>query len=124
MLKARDRDEIIAGVLMKQLNEVKYENVREWFAALNRTVKLGCPTDDEADTVAEIKATRDVLEHNASVANEVYLRKAAKKARFALAEFIEIDDDYHLESWRLVRKIVADLATSAATKLPNIEGAQ
>jgi hypothetical protein len=114
VLKARDRDEIIAGVLMKQLNEVKYENVREWFAALNRTVKLGCPTDDEADTFAEIKATRDVLEHNAGYANDTYLRKAGKKARFANGEFIELDDDYHLESWRLVRKVVSDLATAAA----------
>jgi hypothetical protein len=117
VLKARDRAEIIAGVLAKQLNEVKYENVREWFAALNKSVKLGCPTDDEIDALAELKATRDILEHNAGIVNDTYGRKVGKKARFAAGELIEIDDNYHLACWQLLRKLVADLTTAAGEKL-------
>lgn len=67
-------------------------------------MKLGCPTDDEVDALAELKATRDVLEHNAGVANDTYVRKAGKKARYAAGEYVEIDDAYHLASWQLVKK--------------------
>jgi hypothetical protein len=117
VLRARDRDEIIAGVLLKQLDELKYENVRGWFDALNRAVKLGCPTDQEADALAEVKAVRDVLEHNAGVVNDIYVRKAGAKARYAAGDRVEIDGGYHLESWRLIKKVVADLTAAAATKL-------
>lgn len=79
VLKAVDRDEIIAGVLSKQLNELKYEAVRGWFDTLNKAVKLGCPTDDEADALAEVKATRDILEHNAGIVNDIYVRKAGRR---------------------------------------------
>ena len=116
-MKAGDRDEIIAGVLRKQLNELKYENVRDWFDALNKTVKLNCPTADEIDSIAEVKATRDLLEHNGGIANETYIRKAGTKARYAAGEQIEIDDDYHLASWQLVKKVVADLTDAATAKL-------
>ena len=47
------------------MNELKYEPLREWFAAINRAVKLDCPTGYEIDALAEIKAARDLLEHNA-----------------------------------------------------------
>lgn len=65
VLKAASRDEVLSGVIVKQLNELKYEQLREWFAAVNRAVKLDCPAEDEIDALAEIKATRDILEHNA-----------------------------------------------------------
>jgi len=60
VLNARDREEVIGGVILKQLNELKYENLREWFAALNKAVKLPCPSEDEISTLAEVKATRDI----------------------------------------------------------------
>lgn len=117
VLKAADREAVIADVIAKRLNELKYESVREWFEALNRTVRLNCPSDDEMAALAEIKATRDILEHSAGVVNAVYLRKAGSKARYADGDAIEIDDTYHLESWRLIKKVVSDLAAAAAAKL-------
>ncbi len=117
VLRASDREEVIANVLHKQLNELKYENVRDWFETLNKSVKLGCPSDDEMESVAEVKATRDILEHNGGVVNETYVRKAGRKARYSVGLRIEIDDAYHLSSWRLLKKVVTDVAESAAAKL-------
>jgi hypothetical protein len=117
ILKAGDRDEIISSVISKQLNELKYDTLREWFAAMNKAVKLDCPTDDEIERLAELKAERDILEHNAGVVNESYLRKAGTKARYASGEHIDIDDTYHLESWRLIKKIVSDVTAAAANRL-------
>jgi len=117
VLKAKDRDEIISNVLLKQLNELKYENLREWFEALNKSMKLGCPIDAEIDLLAEMKATRDLLEHNDSIVNDIYIRKSGTKARFVIGDRVEIDDAYHLASWRLIKKVVADLIAAAIAKL-------
>jgi len=81
VLKATDREEIISAVLGKQLNELKYGNLRDWFVTLNKAVDLDCPSEDEIATLAEVKAARDILEHNAGIVNEVYLRKAGNCAK-------------------------------------------
>jgi hypothetical protein len=117
VLQARDRDEIISEVIVKYLNELKYEKVHAWFEALNKAIKLDCPSEDEIDSLAEVKATRDILEHNAGVVNETYLRKAGKKARHAAGETVVIDDTYHLASWTLIKKIVTDTSTAAPSRL-------
>jgi hypothetical protein len=117
VLKAANRDEIISGVILKQLNDLKYEQLREWFASINKAVKLDCPTEDEIDALAEIKAARDLLEHNAGVVNEIYRRKAGRRACGEVGDHIEIEDAYHLESWRLIKKIVRDLPSAAVGRL-------
>jgi hypothetical protein len=117
VIKASTRDEIVSGVILRYLNELKYEHLREWFAAVNKAVELDCPAEDEIDALAEIKAARDVLEHNAGVANEIYRRKAGKRARYEIGEHIELEDTYHLESWRLMKKVVQDVTTAAMGRL-------
>jgi hypothetical protein len=117
VLKAASRDEILSGVILRQLNELKYEHLREWFAVVNKAVKLDCPAEDEIDALAEIKATRDILEHNAGVVNEIYLRKAGKRARYGIGDHVELEDAYHLESWRLLKKVVRDVMSAAIDRL-------
>jgi hypothetical protein len=117
VLKAASRDEIVSGVILKQLNDLKYEHLREWFEAVNKAVKLDCPTEDEIDALAEIKSARDILEHNAGVVNEIYLRKAGKKARYGVGDHVEIEDAYHLESWRLIKKVVQAVTSAAIGRL-------
>jgi hypothetical protein len=104
-------------VILRQLNELRYKHLREWFVAVNKAVKLDCPTEDEIGALAEIKAARDILEHNAGVVNEIYLRKAGEKARYGIGDHIEIEDAYHLESWRLIKKVVQDVTIAAIGRL-------
>jgi hypothetical protein len=117
VLRARDRDEIISGVIHKRLNEVKYQGLRDWFDALNKAVRLDCPTEEDIDMLAEVKAARDILEHNAGIVNDVYVRKAGRKARYTVGENVEIDDNYHLESWRLIKKVVMEITNAALGRL-------
>jgi hypothetical protein len=117
VLAARDRDEIILGAINKELNERKYEKLQDWFEYLNKAVSLGCPSAEEIDTLAEVKATRDIIEHNAGLVNETYVRKAGNKARYAPGARVEITDSYHLDSWRLIRKVVTEVSAAAAGKL-------
>ena len=117
VLKAASRDEIVSGVILRQLNELKYEHLREWFAAVNKAVKLDSPAEDEIDALAEIKAARDILEHNAGVVNEIYRRKAGKRARYEVGDHVELEDAYHLESWSLIKKVVRDVTSAAIGRL-------
>ncbi|MHB1556945.1 MAG: hypothetical protein ACYC61_05650 [Isosphaeraceae bacterium] len=117
VIRAATRDEVISGVVLKQLNELKYESMREWFVAMNRALRRDCPGEDEVDALTEIKATRDILEHNAGVVNETYRRKAGKMARHEVGQQVELDDTYHLQSWRLIKKVVSDISSAAIGRL-------
>ena len=117
VLNTDNRDEIVSGVIVKYLNELKYEPLREWFAAINKAVKLDFPTEDLIEALAEIKATRDILEHNAGIVNETYRRKAGRRARYQVGDHIEIVDSYHLECWRLMKHFVRELTSAAVGRL-------
>jgi hypothetical protein len=100
VLNATDREAVILHVIDRELNELKYEKLKDWFEYLNKAVRIDCPTPDEIETLAEIKATRDVLEHNAGIANDVYTTKAGRLARYRPGQRVELPDPYHRASWQ------------------------
>ena len=118
VLDAPDKDAIALLVVNKELNEVLYERPAGWFAYLEEKVKLGCPTVDEIDRIAEVKASRDVLVHNRGIAGKAYESKAGKLARFTDRQRIDIPERYHREAWELIRKVVTDVSNAAMAKVP------
>lgn len=117
VLKARDREEVISGVIARRLNELKYERLSDWFDTLKKALRLDLPGDDEIAVLTEIKAARDLLEHNAGVVNETYLRKVGKRARYELDEEVQLDDDYLHECWLLMKKVVDDVTGGTLTRM-------
>jgi hypothetical protein len=113
-LSVPDRASLVAFLVERELNELKYKRVTDWFERLHGVVTISCPNDDEISHYAEVKASRDILVHNAKVVNKVYLDKAGQHARYPLNALMEIPGHYHRESWLLIKKIVSDV--SAATK--------
>jgi hypothetical protein len=105
-------------VVNRELNEVLYERPADWFAYLEDRAKLGCPTADEIDRIAEAKAARDALVHSRGIAGKPYESKAGKFARFKAGEKIDVPEPYHRETWLLIRKVVTDLSNAAAAKVP------
>lgn len=78
VLKAVDKDEIVRAVVDKELNDLKYARLADWFAYLDSLVKLGCPSADEIERLAEIKASRDILMHiGVSSTQHMWPRQAA-----------------------------------------------
>ena len=61
VLKAPDKAAFLLTVVDKELNELKYERLGDWFAYLERLTNLGCPTADEIEKLAEVKASRERL---------------------------------------------------------------
>ncbi|HQU45154.1 MAG TPA: hypothetical protein PK867_20230 [Pirellulales bacterium] len=116
VLGAPNLEAVKIGMVNRELNEIRYRSVREWFVEFEQMVKLGCPTGDEIEQLAEIKASRDVLVHSRGVANATYEEKAAGRKRHVASEKLEIPETYHRESWELIRKVVTDVSTAALTK--------
>jgi hypothetical protein len=81
VLAASNLDAVKLDAINRELNELAFKRVREWFAYLEDMVKLGCPTDEEIDRLAEIKATRDVFVHNRGIANQICEEKAGARKR-------------------------------------------
>jgi hypothetical protein len=104
---------VVQEVIDHQLNEIRYAKPKDWFEFIDKVQRLGCPSADEVEGLAEIKATRDVLEHNAGVVTKVYMDKSGKKARFKAGEYVELPDMYLRDCWLLLKKISNDLANAA-----------
>ncbi len=116
ILKASDKAAVVLAVVDKELNDLKYKRVADWFTYLERLAKLGCPTTAEIEELAEIKASRDILVHNNGVVNATYVEKAGKRARYQVGEKLEIPEHYHRESWERIRKVVDQLSNAAVEK--------
>jgi hypothetical protein len=116
ILELPDKDAVTGLVVRKELNEVLYDRPTEWFAYLEDKAKLGCPSADEIERIAEAKASRDVLVHNKGIANKSYESKAGKLARFHEGDRIGIPEHYHRETWELIRKVVTDVSNAAIAK--------
>ena len=101
VLDAPDKDAITLLVVNKELNDILYDRPTGWFAYLEDKAKLGCPTPDEIEKIAEAKASRDVLVHNRGVAGKTYESKAGKLARYKDGQRIEILEHYHRATWNL-----------------------
>ena len=118
VLDAPDKDAIALLVVNKELNEILYERPTGWFAYLEDKAKLGCPTADEIERIAEAKASRDVLAHNRGIAGKTYESKAGKFARYKDGQRIDIPEHYHRETWQLIRRVVTDVSNAAIRKVP------
>jgi hypothetical protein len=118
ILDAADKDAIVQLVVSREVNELLYARPSEWFTYLEEKARLGCPTADEIERMAEVKATRDVLVHNRGVANQVYVSKSGKAARFTAGSRVAVPEPYHRATWELLRKLVADICDAAIGKVP------
>jgi len=117
VLDAPDKDAITLLVVNKELNEILYDRPTGWFAYLEDKAKLGCPTSNDIDRIAEAKASRDVLVHNRGVASKTYESKAGKIARYNDGQRIDIPEHYHRETWELIRKVITDISNAAIAKV-------
>ena len=116
VLESPDKDAVILFAVNKELNEILYDRPAGWFGYLEEKLKLGCPTAEEIERIAEAKASRDVLVHNQGVVGKTYVFKAGKRARCNIGERIEIPEDYHRATWELLRKVVAEISDGAIAK--------
>ena len=117
VLDAPDRDEIVTAVVQKEVLGVMYKRVTGWFKYLEKIAQLGCPSQDQIEQLAEIKASRDVLVHNNGIAHSIYVDKSMGRARFAEGDRLDLPEQYHRDSWQLLKQVVTDVANAGINKL-------
>ena len=117
ILGASDLDSIRSYVIDKEADDVLRGRPADWFAYLESLAKLGCPTPNVIERIAEARASRDVLVHNGGVAGKVYTAKAGHLARHPKGERLEVDVVYHRATWELLRKVVTDVSDGVAAKI-------
>ena len=64
ILSAPDRDAILGGVIERVVRELAYRRPTLWFRFMDNRVNLDCPDENQRGSLCEMKAARDVLEHN------------------------------------------------------------
>lgn len=116
VLNAADKAEIVRAVIDKELLGLAYDPIVEWFKYLDKIARLGCPNRNQIERLAEIKASRDVLIHNKGIANAIYIDKSLGRARCRNGEVLDIPEDYHRESWQLIKQVISDVADAAIAK--------
>jgi len=119
LFEAHDLEEARAALVERELHELAYKKVRDWFAYLDSLVHLDYPTTEEIDRLTEIKASRDVLVHNRGIANVLYEDRAGERKRCRTGERLDLPESYHRQSWELIRKVVTDVSNAAIAKAPN-----
>jgi hypothetical protein len=117
VLKSPDKEAITFAVIDAALNQLKYERVADWFQYLERLAKLGCPSDERITAIAEMKASRDIIMHNKSVVNAVYVAKSGLRARFRVGERMDIPRFYLRECWEVLQAVIREIADAAIAKL-------
>jgi len=117
IFSASTLEEVRQQIIDRHILDLAYGKLSDVLGNLKALVNIKRPRKDEIEKLTEIKASRDVLEHNHGIANAIYVEKAGAKKRFADGERLEIDEPYHLESWQLIHKVVSDIATDTMAKL-------
>ena len=113
ILAAPDRDAILGGVVERVVRELAYRRPAQWFRFLDNRVNLGCPDENQRGALCEMKATRDVLEHNRGRVGPDYLEKAGAFARYAVGDIVQIDEPYLMQCLALMRDVVETMADAA-----------
>ncbi len=81
VLNAGSLDSLKLKLIDKRLNKKSYDSVSDWFKDGEKLMDLGRPTGDQITELAEMKASRDVLEHRRGIVDATYRYKSGSKAR-------------------------------------------
>ncbi len=119
VLDSQDKETIVAAVVQQKVHELSYKSVGKWFDYFEKIAKLGCPDNDQIERLSEIKASRDILVHNNGIVNSIYVDKSKGRDRFADGDKLELPENYHRDSWQLIKQVVTDVADAAINKLRN-----
>lgn len=117
VLDSADKADIVRAVVEKELFGLAHGALEGWFKYLKKIAGLGCPTQEQIEQLAEIKASRDVLVHNRGIASAVYISKSMGRARAQDGERLEIPERYHRDSWQLIKQVVTEISDAAVNKL-------
>jgi hypothetical protein len=117
VLKAGSIDSLKTDLIHKRLHRKSYDSVSDWFKDGEKLMNLGRPTVDQIAKLAEMKASRDVLEHRRGIVDPTYRFKAGIRSRDVIdGDRVEVPEYYLRDSWTLVKTVTNEITTAAQVK--------
>ena len=116
IFQAESKEELVCKLIERELNEIKYKNVSEWFNYLYKIVSISHVSKEELEQVAEAKASRDILVHNAGIINQIYIQKSGNASRFSDGENIDISGNYTRDVWVLLSRVLLIITDAVIEK--------
>ena len=116
IFEVSSKEELLIKLVDRELNEIKYKNVAEWFIYLDKIIGLPEFTKEEIDRLAEAKACRDILVHNAGIANQIYSHKSGEAARFDEGQEIDVSGHYTRDTWKFLVNMLIKIIDSVIVK--------
>jgi hypothetical protein len=98
------------------ISDKMYGRPDRWLNYLKKNVGARFAALDESSFI-EMKARRDILEHNNGVAEATYRDKAKAAAKYQLGQQVEIANQDVDEAYHLVQRLIRELTASAIATL-------
>jgi hypothetical protein len=122
LIKASTRDEALAGAVSEQLRAVFFASPKAYLDYVSKVAGVQVGDVAFADYL-ELKATRDLLVHNARQVNEIYLEKAGAKARGQLGDAIPVDSAYFDAALATMKRLSGIVKRDVEKAFPRNRGA-
>jgi hypothetical protein len=104
ILNNNDYNKLLKDLISERIIEVSYSKPQTYLEYFEKVT--GCSVEDEEfKFYLELKATRDLIIHNSSKINQVYLEKTNEYKRGKIGEKIKIDSEYFNSSIAVMKRI-------------------
>jgi hypothetical protein len=108
--------EAVREAVDSMIADKMYGRPDKWFNYLKHSLAVQFRLNDQPSFI-EMKARRDVLEHNNGIVEATYVEKAKAAAKYKVGERVELADEDVDEAYRLTRDLVDHVAASVIAKV-------
>src|SRR5437899_815206 len=115
ILKSATIDEVVDAMVRKQLLSIFYGSPERYFEYIESVLSIKIEAGLK-DSFVEVKATRDIIVHNAGIANDTYAEKAGTKARAKPGDQLKNDEVYFGESIRCMKSLTQTVYSKSVAK--------
>ena len=109
-LDSTSRETLISDVIEKEVIDILYKDtkafIKSLYSYLGKNSSACSLSDDDINKLSELKALRNIHEHNNGIINKIYLEKSRTLTRGQEGTFVEIDDDILSECMNLLKTIM------------------
>lgn len=116
ILNASTKEEIISELINRDLNNLKYKSIKDWFNYLKDLVSIPDVSEEDKQKIVEAKARRDLLVHHAGIVDQTYLKKVESATHLILGQQIDITSEYTTETWQVFLRVLVEIIDSIINK--------
>ncbi|HAS7003465.1 TPA: hypothetical protein I7290_24455 [Vibrio parahaemolyticus] len=116
IVDAGNYENVITELIHNELNKAAYGSVHKWMKQVSQYLKYQIISHSDLETLAEMKATRNLLVHAEGICNKIYVEASSGSARFKLGERVSIDYGYLIYTHRILCGILDKVLKAIESK--------